>query len=204
MMHSQNSEEKIISDFFGDHIGTFLDLGANNGIDLSNTYALTLKGWSGALVDASPAVFGRLRENLGGNEKLDLLNYAVGSYDGTVILHESGELLGKGDISLVSSTREDEVRRWDSLSIRFKDVEVDMLSFTSLLAKTRYKKFDLVSIDIEGNEVDVVPQIDFGALGTRMAIIEFNGKHKDFFSGIMAKYDMPLVHENQENLVFAK
>ena len=104
----------------------------------------------------------------------------------------------------MSSTREDEVRRWDSLSIRFKDVEVDMLSFTSLLAKTRYKKFDLVSIDIEGNEVDVVPQIDFGALGTRMAIIEFNGKHKDFFSGIMAKYDMPLVHENQENLVFAK
>jgi len=52
--YSQNNEQQVILDYFGEHyIGTFLDLGCNDGQTFSNTRALALNGWSGVLVDAS-------------------------------------------------------------------------------------------------------------------------------------------------------
>jgi len=52
--YSQNNEQQVILDYFGEHyIGTFLDLGCNDGATFSNTRALGLRGWSGTLVDAS-------------------------------------------------------------------------------------------------------------------------------------------------------
>lgn len=60
---SQFNEAEIISDYFGDRIGTFLDIGASNGVALSNTFQLGLKGWHGLLVEASPLSFSNLVSN---------------------------------------------------------------------------------------------------------------------------------------------
>ncbi len=53
---SQNGEQQIIlnhlKDFKG--VGRFLDIGAYNGTDLSNTRALLEMGWSGVLVEPNP------------------------------------------------------------------------------------------------------------------------------------------------------
>jgi len=52
-MHSQNDEERHILDAFrGRPEGNFLDIGAYDGITLSNTYCLALKGWSGVCAEA--------------------------------------------------------------------------------------------------------------------------------------------------------
>src|SRR5690348_6177236 len=110
-MYSQSNEEEIILGYFGDFVGTFIDIGANDGITLSNTFALVWKGWQGTLIEASPKAYERLLKTHPHNYGLVLLNYAVGSYDGEIVLHESGQLLGTGDVALVSSTREDETQR---------------------------------------------------------------------------------------------
>lgn len=202
--YSQNNEQEIIANFFKDHKGTFLDMGANDGITLSNTYALVLGGWKGTLVEASPKAFDRLVKNLSPNDNLDAYNCAVGSYDGKIILKESGELLGKGDVALVSSTKDDEVHRWDSLNIPFENVEVECITFKTLLERSEEKTFDFVSIDIEGMELEVLPQMDFNALGTRLACIEFNGKDKEKYDAIMLPFGFELIHQNAENLIYVK
>lgn len=202
MIYSQNEEQYYVSSYFGMLTGTFADLGCNDGITLSNTYSLVQKGWSGLLVDGSPAVYERLKANLGGNPKLELLNYLVGDHDGYEVLHESGELLGQGDISLVSSTKESEVRRWDSLAIPFKDVVVYMRTFKSLIEFSKFKKFDFISIDLEGCEPEVVPQINFEELGCRMCIIEWNGKAGEFYDTIMLDHGMKCIHVNAENRIY--
>ena len=63
-MFSQRDEEQVILDHFGDRVGTFLDVGAYDGITFSNTHALALKGWSGVCVEASPSCFVKLMKIL--------------------------------------------------------------------------------------------------------------------------------------------
>jgi FkbM family methyltransferase len=202
MSYSQNNEEEIIGQYFGQLTGTFLDIGANDGITLSNSYSLVQKGWGGLLVDGSPAVFERLKENLGPNPKLQLLNYLIGSADRDEVLHESGELLGAGDISLVSSILESETKRWTSLNIPFKDVTVPMITFDTLMEKSKYKIFEFITVDIEGMEPVVIPQINFEELGCRMAIIEWNGNLGEFYDKVMFDYGMKCIHVNAENRIY--
>mgnify|MGYP000961084393 CR=1 FL=1 len=63
-MYSQNNEEEVILKYLGDSTGTFLDIGAFDGITFSNTYELVKRGWKGVMVEASPRTFIKLQENV--------------------------------------------------------------------------------------------------------------------------------------------
>jgi FkbM family methyltransferase len=78
MMHSQNDEERVIEEFFRDKPqGWFLDVGAYDGVTLSNTRALALKGWSGVLIEPSPFAFIKLVELYGHEHRFILVNAAL-------------------------------------------------------------------------------------------------------------------------------
>lgn len=205
MAYSQNSEESIILDYFKDEIGTLLDLGANDGKTLSNSLALIERGWVGTLIEASPKAFERLKQTHNVSDReIQLLNVAIGSHNGTIELNESGSLLGTGDVSLVSSTRQDEVERWTSLNIPFEKITVPICDFNTLLQRSVYKKFDLITVDIEGMEPEVIPQIMFTNLQTKMAIIEWNGKNADLYDRLLAKHGLKLIHTNAENRIYVR
>lgn len=203
-MHSQNDEEKFILEYFGDFKGHLLDIGANDGKTLSNSFALVEIGWAGSFVEASPKAYGRLRGLHGLGGRLQIINVAVGSYDGEIELNESGELLGTGDVALVSSTRQDEVDRWVSLNMPFNKVTVPVVTFETLLERCLYGLFDFLTIDIEGMEPEVVPQINFTELGVKMAIIEWNGKNADLYDGLLFSHGLKLIHTNAENRIYTK
>ncbi len=200
-MYSQNSEEKIIADYFGEHVGTFLDLGANDGKTLSNTYALFLKGWPGTLVEASPKAYERLPYHTDACNMV-CINSAIGSFNGKITLHESGEHLGNGDVALLSSTKQNEVNRWGA-STGFSDIQVPCINFNTLLGMTHHKTFDFVSMDIEGMELEVLPQMDLKTLGCRLLCVEFNGKEQEKYDAIVLPQGYKLIHKNGENLIYA-
>lgn len=203
MSYSQNNEEKFILDYFGASIGTLLDIGANDGRTLSNSLALIEKGWSGLLVEASPKAFKRLQVQHDVPDRgVQLLNIAVGSHNGDIVLNESGELLGTGDTSLVSSTREDEMERWESLKIPFEKVTVPVRTFAKMMEISVLNRFDFVTLDIEGMEPEVVPQINFSSLGTRMAIIEWNGKNAELYDTLLLNHGLKLIDINAENRIY--
>jgi len=206
MKHSQNNEEEIIINLFkGKKNGTFLDIGANDGVTLSNTFALANNyGWTGTLVEASPKAYARLLKNYELIDRdIDLQNVAIGKEDGYLEFWESGELLNKGDIALVSSSVPSELKRWESLNMPFEKMTVPMTSFATMLSRTRHTHFDLLSIDIEGMELDVLPQIDFKALKIQVAIIEWNSKDKKAYNDIMFPQGFRLVSINPENLIYS-
>jgi len=205
MNYSQNNEQEIIIDLFkGKEKGTFLDIGANDGKTLSNTYALALSyDWNGLLVEASPTAYERMLKNYFEiDSMIDFQNVAIGKEDGKLEFWESGELLGKGDVALVSSGVFTELRRWDSLNMPFYKMEVPMTSVATMLSHSRHTHFDLLSLDIEGMELDVLPQIDFKALKIQVAVIEFNGKDEQKYNDIMFPQGFKLVHKNMENLIY--
>lgn len=145
MRHSQNNEEDIILGYFGDKVGRFLDMGANDGATLSNTRALALRGWDGVLVEPSPTAFARLSALYPDGKTL--LNLAVGDREGEI------EFFEHGSDTLVSTTVAGERDRW-GLS-NYLPVKARMVGVDKLL-ELAPGPYNFVSIDCEGMDVAIL------------------------------------------------
>lgn len=77
MSYSQNDEEEVILKFFGEFQGSFLDIGAFDGLHLSNTRRLLELGWSGVMVEPSPSNFLSLLANCSKFPKATFVNAAM-------------------------------------------------------------------------------------------------------------------------------
>ncbi len=125
--YSQNNEADLIDAYFSEDRtwGVFADLGCNDMVTLSNTYHLLRRGWAGLLVEASPKAIDRLYGNvLPYRKQVYIFEGAIGDHNGEIEFYESGELLGQNDVSLVSSTKEDELKRWESIKMSFEKIKV--------------------------------------------------------------------------------
>lgn len=198
-MYSQNNEEEIILKYFGDFIGTFIDIGANDGITLSNTRALAERGWNGVCVEPSPKAFDKLRYNIMMFSGVYAYPFALGHTNKELTFYESSSLLKKDDIGLVSTFHHQEMERFKSVC-NYTPIKVKCFRWKTFLNRLKYKKFDFISIDVEGSELDVLPQIDL--TDTKMVCVEWNGKHKAEFTEICKGFN--LIAENGENLIFAR
>lgn len=203
-MHSQNLEEKIILDYFGDYVGTFLDLGCNNGETFSNTRALALKGWKGVLVDASPKAIERCRELYKGRKGIYIYDYAITGHMGKEIFHESSSLISSRDVGLVSTFHDSEMSRFKS-TVSYTPIEVKTLKWKTALNRWQIKQFQMMSIDIEGDELNVLPDMDLSEV--RLICIEWNSKEdlKKEYLHYTSKYGLDkIIYTSAENLIIVR
>lgn len=200
-MHSQNLEEKIILDYFGPHVGTFVDIGANDGTTFSNTKALAERGWTGVLIEPDPFAYDKLRNLYANHKKLYTFNYAISDHNGVATLQSSSSLLKQNDIGLVSTFEASEMDRFKSV-VSYVPVEVKTFRWKTALNRWKIKKFDFISMDIEGQETRVLPQIDLSQ--TKVLCIEFNGNQ-----ALKAEYEkyldgFKLIYTSGENLIYVR
>jgi FkbM family methyltransferase len=200
-MHSQNNEEEIILKYFGDFVGSLLDIGANDGITLSNSRALMERGWRGVLIEPAPTAFAKLQRLYGrDNPSTYLRNVAIteaGSIPSEIILYESGSHLGKGDTALLSSLDEEETLRWKKETftpVKVTGIPYDMQGY----------QFDFITIDAEGMDWEILQQIDLSE--TQMLCIEWNqhDKLKQKYTDYCLRYGLKFHYQTYENLIFAR
>lgn len=193
--YSQNNEQLIILDYFGNDPGTFLDLGSYNGIDLSNVRALAELAWDGVMVEASPTVFRELKKNYADFPHIQLCNCAVGNKTGRLKFYDNHNAVG--------TLHEDEVMRWQGHE-EFETIEIPCVEITELLGLVHYKTFDFISCDIEGEDLNVISRLNFDLLQTRMVCVEWNGKEQYLYDRILKPYQFKLIHRNGENLIYCR
>ncbi len=212
-MNSQNAEEQIILDYFKGQTGTFCDLGSNDGITFSNTYALSKLGWCGVLVEPSPRAHAKLKQLYKETKGcFYLYDYAILDINGSLTLHESGELVKTGDVGLVSTFIEKETERFRR-TVKYDDVTVNCYRWKTAMNKWKFKKFDFISLDIEGAELDwidetgkkrdgVLKQID--VTDTQLICIETNGDlvKKAQIDEILTGFKV--IYTSPENLIYAR
>lgn len=206
-VYSQNNEQEVILAYFGVHMdkdfkGTFLDIGANDGRTFSNTLALAEIGWRGALIEPSPKAFERLTMEYLNRDGYELHNIALGGYDGMATLHESGSLVDDKDIALVSSLRPSELKRWESLNMKFEKVQVQQRTWKTFLENTMFGIFDFISIDIEGMELQLLNQINFKKVACKLICIEWNSKGFQLYDTKITRQGYKLIHKTPENLIY--
>lgn len=210
-MYSQNYEEKWIAEYFGDFRGRFLDIGANDGKTISNTYRLALDGWAGVYVEPSPAAYAKLLQTIEGippaesrydGPRFQALNIALGAHNGSITLHESGpHRLHNGNtnnVALLSTTMPSQLQRWVHETFTPVEVPCQTVGSTPEISGT----FDLVSIDAEGMDWTILKQLKLDDLAVAALLIEWNGdpKERKKIEAYCERFSLKVRNENYENL----
>ncbi len=202
--HSQYGEATFLESFFGQTLGSFLDIGANDGIMYSNTYNLFLKGWAGVLIEPSPKAFARLAA-LYQDKNVELYQKAIITQPAeSVSLWESTEHMTNGDVGLLSTTIHSEIKKWERTPTAFQEIQVPSCTISELLSLSKYTKFDFISIDTEGLDYEILLQINPVSLGTRALCIEYNGIEPQKYISHMQQLGYRVGLKNGVNLIFVK
>lgn len=168
-MHSYGGEDDLILKHFGDFKGRFLDLGAWDGKEISNTFAFAERGWFGVAVEASYTGVSGWLGNLALNPRITLVNAAMGVTRGIAdFFHVPGcESTASERIKLRTSPRQ------TAQAYKIATVTIDDI------IREFPGSFDYVSIDIEDWSIPVMQTIPYDKLDTKVVCVEY--LHKDMF-----------------------
>lgn len=201
MSYSQSNEEQVILDYFKGHVGTFASLGENDGITFSNVRALAERGWSGIMVEPDPEAFKRLEALYLEYRGLYTYNYAISDYNGKKILQKSDSLLKNGDTGLVSTFNASEMERFKSV-VKYTPIEVQCYTWRTALNRWAIKEFDVISMDVEGSEMQILPDMDLSK--TKLVCIEHNGRQDLKLEYEKYLEGFKLIYTSAENLIYVR
>lgn len=158
--------------------GVFVEIGAYDGLRLSNSAFFEAIGWTGLLVEADPALAEACRRNRPGSRVIEA---ALSSEDGGTVTFAKVE--GGGGVDTLGFIEEagDEAhrRRVARSGGQIESVTVSRRSLDSVLEETGCTQVDWMSIDVEGAELDVLAGFDLERFGPRVLMLEDNSGGSD-------------------------
>lgn len=194
--YSQNGEQRLILNYFGGFVGRFLEIGACDGLLVSNTLALVELGWSGVMVEPSPRAFIVLKDRHGENPNLTLVHAAVGMDYGLAKFWEESTIGG------FSTTEETNRAKWQHLAAFAQPFYVPMVPVSALL-RDFPGPIDFLSIDTEGTSVDLFLTYPFEAGNQpKVVCVEHDGRIGECVCHAEG-WGYREIARNAENLVFA-
>lgn len=168
---AQNGEDRWLDDYFGHkRQGYFADIGAYDGVNLSNSYHFEQIGWSGILAEPDPGNAEHCRTSRPSSTTFQCA--VVGSADiREITFHQAPS----GVFSTTHMT-EQHAKRLDGMGQEVESFTVPARTLDSLLAEAVVDKLDFVSIDVEGGELDVLKGFDIRRWNPDIVVIESNTK----------------------------
>jgi FkbM family methyltransferase len=157
----------VLAQFAFKRGGFFVEFGATNGIDHSNTYLLEKEfGWTGILAEPAHCWHGALRRN----RKVTIDTQCVWKESNqTVPFYETNA----SDLSTIDIYRGEDLHAGNRAhGIRY---DVATISLQDLLIKHHAPPLiDYLSIDTEGSEFDILKHVDFERHKFRIITCEHN------------------------------
>ena len=204
MSYSQNNEEAVLLDFFGDKAdGTFLEIGAFHPTRLSNTRALIERGWSGVMVEMSPYALVDLIEAYKDNPRIRIVA-------GAVTMHpeppSAAWLVPKDDVTdgAITTTEAWHRDKWAGTLAAQGRKHVPLTAATISLAELYHllpAQVDLISIDTEGTSAQLALAFPYDRFGIKAAVIEHD--NNEAVSGLLS-LGFRVAVNNAENLVLLR
>lgn len=145
---------------------TYLDLGANHARELSNTYALYIRGARGVLLEANPELIPELK--LYRSDDI-ILNRCLSLDTGEPVTFYilNGDGLSSPDKEAVDAV----LKKNPALKIS-KEVIVETVAIKDIFVKYFFDAPTILNIDIEGMEYEILNQIDFVKHRPLIVIVE--------------------------------
>lgn len=187
--HSQWGQDVLAEDFFAANPvsgGKFVDVGAFDGITLSNTRHFFEQGWTGVCVEPVQANFERC-SGLYRGTGVQCVRRAISLQEGVVNISSAGT----------------------ASSLVLKDTAqptepVQCSRLATVLAELGVSRLDYLSIDAEEVDFEVLQSLDFQRHRPGLIVIEYNTNpvEKERISQFLAGQQYVLWHDNVQDLFF--
>lgn len=151
--YSQHGEDRFILDYFGGKPGTYIDVGANYPIKISNTYLLYRNGWTGLTVEPIPRLSRRHRRI---RPRDAHANCAVGTTPGQLAFFE----MDNSGLSTFDRERMQKMLAEGVKLIREHTIQIRPLA-QLVDEKLAGRSIEFLSVDTEGFDQQVLESNDW-------------------------------------------
>lgn len=167
---SQLGQDKQVLEYYSQKKeGYFIEIGAYDGVSLSNTLLLENHGWSGICIEPLPKVYAELVKN----RKCKTYNCAVDNVSGKTLSFVEADMLS-GDIDRIDLDRIKQEFGVDKLK---ETIKVETQNLTEILIDAGAPKFiEFLSLDTEGSELDILKGLDHSLFTFGYISVEHNYK----------------------------
>lgn len=169
---SQSNQDLFVLYFthYAGKKGFYVEIGAGDGVHISNTYLLEKAGWQGIIVDP--------------------LNYSSNNMKLRKCIKDSRAVYSKSGLKLPflaveNIPQKDQTENWSGILKHISDysktlpnkiIDVVTVSLNDLLEQHKAPiKIDYISIDTEGSEFEIISSFDFNKYDVEVFTIEHNG-----------------------------
>jgi len=174
---AQFGEDRFLDDYF-DHKrdGYYVEIGAFNGVKMSNTYFFEQQGWRGLLVEADPDLAEQCRS---ARPHSTVVNCAVVAPGSPAIV----KFQISTDSKSLSSLSFDEARKKNLVlqtgDLRITEIEVQGRTLDDVLTEESVGRIDFLTIDVEGYEWAVLQGFSIERWRPEIVILERNTMFPD-------------------------
>lgn len=173
--------------------GYFVEFGATDGVNLSNTHLLEQNfNWNGILAEPSRQYFDQMRLN----RKCNMDQRCVYAVTGEKVEFEEIRNTGLSQMSMYKGR--DYLRHSRGKSVKYF---AETVSLNDLLMQYKApSNIDYLSIDIEGGEYDVLKTLDFKSYKFSVVTVEHNyTSNRSAIFNLMTSNGYERIHENISN-----
>lgn len=179
--YAQFGEDLQLLDFFGNQSpGYYVEVGANDGISGSNTALLEKLGWKGILVEPNPDLIPLIQDSRTNSQILWGAAVAPEKV-GTIEFYQV--VGGPPGLHGLSTTVQDETAfsRINDYGGTLKPIHVTAKTLDDILLEYQApQNFQLLSIDVEGAELDVLKGFSLDRYQPRVILLEDNSHGADW------------------------
>lgn len=198
MKYSQSDEGVFIDDFYSKYpSGVFMDIGAYDTYRFSNIRSLYETGkWSGVLVEPDPKNYKGLAENYANDERIKVLNIAIGATTGEIDFYES-------DGDAVSTSDIDHMKKWGNAGVKYTKIKVPQVSVEDFMNEYG-RDVDFLNIDTESTNMVVfnaMPEWVWERIS--LLCIEHDGNQEEIENKLLP-LGFTTLYTNAENIVLGK
>lgn len=175
MYYSQFSEDKTLHKIFQKNDGICVEVGANDGVNDSNTYFFERIGWTCVLVEPNPQLCEQIRKVRGAR----LFECALSSEGGNATLYIAEGADRAHGVSTISSdaTVHERIKNYGFTT---KPIRVRTRTLDDVLTEMALTNaIDFVSIDVEGHELNVLEGFSIERWKPTIVIVENNSNQED-------------------------
>jgi len=167
---------QIIEGVFGrDFEGVFLEIGAYDAFEFSNSWGLLDRNWRGFLVEPIKEYFQLARINTSRFPSAHVSNLALSNFSGTSTIYKFGpySALEKQSVEAIRDAN------WFNEKWRISEEEVEVMEASAFVKSFIGGKPDLLLIDVEGHEFPILENLFQNDIRPRALVVEINSTYHD-------------------------
>lgn len=190
-----NTDKYIRENFFPDfnYKGTMVEVGAGPPVFYSMSKHFRDNNWRCICIDPNPKFV-----NMHSELQNEIYQYACSNFNGTASFKIVSSGWGENEDGISYSSLD---MKYPIGGRSYTEISVSVIELNNLLDDLKIEKLDFLSIDVEGNEIEVMKGFNVEKFQPKVILLE-NYLHETSYTDYMNSLDYELHHKIDYNYIY--